>query len=90
MEIIKVDSSNKDFYDLCLKLEKFQHNLIPALDKGGYTLTDGLEDIKAFVMYDGKIAMGSIGLKHINDEAAFYYIQLSLPRADRLCFLRSI
>lgn len=68
MQIVHVEENNKDFYDLCLSLQEFQHQMLPALAEGGYSLIDKLDDIKALVLYDGKIAIGSIGLKYINDE----------------------
>ncbi len=70
LKIKKVSGKNKDFQILCLDLEKFQHQLLPVLSETGYSLTDDLQDIKvAFVMYDGEIAIGSIGIKHIDNES---------------------
>src|SRR5574344_1646245 len=69
LKIIKVSGNNKDFKKLCLDLENFQHQLLPVLSETGYSLTDDLKDIKAFVLYDKTIAIGSIGLKHIDSES---------------------
>ncbi len=69
IKIIKVSENNKDFQKLCSDLEKFQYQLISVLSETDYSLTNDLKDVKAFVMYYGKIAIGSIGLRHINNES---------------------
>ncbi len=66
MKIIKVEENNKDLGKLCLLLEKFQHQILPELAEKGYTLAD-TSGIDAFLLYDGKDAIGSIGLKHIDN-----------------------
>ena len=67
MKIIQVDKNNKDFVELCLLLENFQHQMLPTLKEKGYTLTD-VEGITAFLLYDGEIAIGSIGIKQVDDK----------------------
>ncbi|MBQ3047860.1 MAG: GNAT family N-acetyltransferase [Clostridia bacterium] len=68
MKIVKVNGLNKDFYNLCKKLEDFQFNLIPILKQKNYTLTDNLQEITGFVLYSNNLPIGCIGLKKINDD----------------------
>ena len=68
MNIVKVDGENKDFVSLCKKLEEFQYGLMPVLREKGYELTSDLSEIVGFVLYVKNIAVGSVGLKRINDE----------------------
>ena len=68
MEILKVNGSNEDFKKLCEKLENFQFNMIPVLKEKGYSLTDNLNEVIGFVLYDDKQPIGSIGLKKISEE----------------------
>ena len=68
MKVIQVANCDKDFCELCLLLEKFQHQMLPGLEGTGYSLTDQ-SGITAFLLYDDKKAVGSIGIKHIDDTA---------------------
>ena len=68
MEILKVNGNNEDFKRLCEKLENFQFNMIPVLKEKGYSLTDDLNEVIGFVLYDDKQPIGSIGLKKISEE----------------------
>lgn len=69
MEIVKVSGTNKDFVKMCECLEEFQFNMIPILKEKDYSLTDDLEEIVGFVLYNGKMPLASIGLKKIDDES---------------------
>lgn len=68
IKIVQVNGNNEDFRELCLMLEKFQHQLLPALGMKGYTLTDDLQDIKGFLLYHNGVAIGSIGIKRVDTE----------------------
>ena len=69
MKILKVKGTNDDFKMLCSKLENFQFEMLPVLREKEYSLTDDLENITGFVLYVDDKPVGSIGLKHISDEA---------------------
>lgn len=68
MQILKVNGAHKDFLKLCQKLEEFQYNLMPVLKEKGYNLTEDLEEIIGFVLYDDDKPIGSIGLKRVSDD----------------------
>ena len=68
MQIVKVKGNNKDFKLMCEQLENFQFNMIPALKEKGYSLTDDLNEVIGFILYDDKKPIGSIGLKRVSDE----------------------
>ena len=68
MQIVKVKGNNKDFKLMCEQLENFQFNMIPALKEKGYSLTDDLNEVIGFVLYDDNKPIGSIGLKRVSDE----------------------
>lgn len=68
MLILKVNGLNEDFYYLCRKLEDFQYALMPILKEKGYNLTENLEEIIGFVLYDDGNPIGSIGLKKISED----------------------
>lgn len=63
MKILKVNGQDKDFFELCKKLEDYQYKLIPIIKEKGYTLTDNLQDITGFVLYIDNNPVASIGLK---------------------------
>ena len=69
MRIVKVDGNNQDFKLMCESLENFQFNMIPILKEKDYSLTDDLNEIIGFVLYDNEKPIGSIGLKKIADES---------------------
>ena len=66
MNIVKVNGNDKDFLLMCKALEEFQFNMIPILREKEYSLTDDLNDITGFVMYDADKPIASIGLKKID------------------------
>lgn len=66
MNIVKVNGNDKDFLSMCKALEEFQFNMIPILREKEYSLTDDLNDITGFVMYDADKPIASIGLKKID------------------------
>lgn len=68
MEIIKVNGKHQDFKNLCEELENFQFDMIPVLKEKEYSLTDDLNDITGYVLYDGEKPIGSIGLKNVNQD----------------------
>jgi len=68
MQIVKVDGNNKDFKLMCMQLENFQFNMIPILKEKEYSLTDDLNEISGYLLYDNEKPIGSIGLKKISDE----------------------
>ena len=67
MKILEVNGSNDDFVYLCHELEKFQFNLMPILKEKGYNLTEGLHDIKGYILYVDEKPIGSIGLKKVSN-----------------------
>lgn len=68
MNFLEVKGTNKDFAECCKKLEDYQYNLIPILKEKDYFLTKNLEEVNGFVLYiDGKV-VGSIGLKHVDND----------------------
>lgn len=69
MKIIKVDSANKDFENLCKKLEEYQFELLPILKEKNYSLVQNLQEIFPFVMYEENLAIGCIGVKRISNES---------------------
>ena len=69
MQIAKVDGNNKDFKLMCEQLENFQFNMIPILKEKEYSLTDDLNEITGYLLYDNEKPIGSIGLKKISDES---------------------
>lgn len=68
MKILQVSGDNKDFALLCKKLEEFQYNLLPILREKDYSLTDNLEDIIGFILYDDNKPIGSIGFRKNSDD----------------------
>ena len=69
MRIVKVNGKNKDFKLMCEQLENFQFNMIPILKEKEYSLTDDLDEITGYLLYDNEKPIGSIGLKKISDES---------------------
>lgn len=69
MKFVKVDGNNKDFKLMCECLENFQYEMIPILKEKDYSLTDDLDGVTGFVLYDNEKPIGSIGLKKISDES---------------------
>ena len=69
MQIVKVNGSNKEFKLMCEQLENFQFNMIPILKEKEYSLTDNLNEITGYLLYDNEKPIGSIGLKKISDES---------------------
>lgn len=68
MKITRVEYFNKDFKLLCKNLEDYQFALLPVLKQKDYSLTQNLQDILPFVMYEGDIPIGCIGIKKISNE----------------------
>ena len=64
-----MSGDNKDFVSLCKKLEEFQYNMIPILKEKDYELTSDLKEVVGFVLYVDNVAVGSIGLKKVSDDA---------------------
>ncbi len=69
MEIIETNGINKDFKFLCTQLELFQYKLLPNLKNKEYNLTDDLEEISEFILYDNSKPIGCIGLKKIDSKS---------------------
>ena len=69
MEFKKVDCESDEFIEMCHKLEDFQYDLMPELMAQGYCLTESLDEIEGFFLYDNGKLVGSIGLKEISDES---------------------
>ena len=67
MEIKQVNGTHPDFFKLSKALENFQFNLMPVLKEKGYSLTENLEEITGFILYNNDKPVGSIGLKKINE-----------------------
>ena len=66
MQFSQVNGTNKDFLQLCNKLQDFQFHLMPVLKDKGYNLTENLDCITGFILYDNKKPIGSIGLKKVS------------------------
>lgn len=70
-DIKEVNYANIDFQNLCQKLDDFQNNIFPERVNLKMSALDGLEKIeKIFIIYDGKCAIASGGLKPVNKETA--------------------
>jgi ribosomal protein S18 acetylase RimI-like enzyme len=67
MLVKQVNGFDKDFLFLSKCLEDFQFNLMPCLKEKGYSLTDDLDDIVGYILYDEEKPVASIGLKKVND-----------------------
>lgn len=68
MEFKKVDCESDEFIEMCHKLEDFQYDLMPELASQGYCLTEDLDEIDGFFLYDNGNLIGSIGLKEVSDD----------------------
>lgn len=62
-----VNGSNKDFENLCVKLQDFQYNLMAELKDKGYNLVDDLNEIEGFVLYFNQNPIASIGIKKVSE-----------------------
>ena len=67
MKIVKVNGEDKDFFSLSEQLQNYQYGIIPVLKEKGYNLINDLKDVIGFVLYIDDKAVGSIGLKKVND-----------------------
>ena len=67
MEIKKVNGNHEDFFKMSVALQNFQFDLMPVLKDEGYSLTENLEVIEGFILYENKIPIASIGLKKIDE-----------------------
>ena len=68
MRFEMVDCDNEDLIDLCHKLEDFQYDLMPVLMEQGYNLTEDLDEVEGFVLYDENKPIGSIGLRKVSED----------------------
>lgn len=69
--IKNVNYDNKDFQELCKKLDDFQNEIFPERMKLKMSALDGLNKLeKIFIMYDGDCAIATGGLKPLNNEIA--------------------
>lgn len=70
-EIKEVSYENSDFRNLCIKLDKFQNNLVPQREVLGFTALDGLEKLqKILIVYDNDKAIASVALKPVDTNTA--------------------
>lgn len=69
MKIIRVESANKNFKNLCKQLEEYQFELLPILKQKNYSLTQNLNEIFPFIMYEKNTPIGCIGVKKISNES---------------------
>lgn len=70
-EIKEVSYKNSDFRNLCIKLDKFQNNLVPQREVLGFTALDGLEKLqKILIVYDNDKAIASVALKPVDTNTA--------------------
>lgn len=66
-EIKEVNYNNKDFRNLCMKLDEFQNVIVPQRIELGFTALDGLEKLeKVLLAYDNNKAIASVALKPVN------------------------
>ncbi|MDR1101358.1 MAG: GNAT family N-acetyltransferase [Clostridiales bacterium] len=71
MNVVYVDYKNKDFQDLCVKLDEFQNNIVPARVNLGFTALAGLANLHDILMvYDGKIPIACASLKKSGETSA--------------------
>lgn len=69
MKIVHTDGSSKDFYNLCVKLDASLNANAPGRKEAGLNSLYNFENIKnAFLLYDGKRAIGCAGLWQHDDE----------------------
>ena len=69
MRIIKTDGGNKDFYNLCKKLDDSLNENVSGRTNSGINSLYNIDQIKdVFLMYDGERAIGSIALWYHDDK----------------------
>ncbi len=69
--IEEVTCDNKDFIELCKKLDEFQNEIFPERTKLNMSALQGLEKLeKIYVMYDGDKAIATGGIKRVDDTSA--------------------
>lgn len=66
MKILETTGLNKDFMFLSQQLENYQFELIPQLKQADYNLTENMNSIIGFVVYNNNVPIACIGLKPIN------------------------
>ena len=66
MRILKVKGTNKNFAHMCRELENFQFSLLPGLDKTDYSLTNDLDKIIGYIIFDKSEPIASMGIKNLN------------------------
>ncbi|MDE6141705.1 MAG: GNAT family N-acetyltransferase [Bacilli bacterium] len=66
-----VTCDNKDFIELCKKLDEFQNEIFPERVILNMSALQGLEKLeKIYLMYDGDKAIATGGLKRVDDVSA--------------------
>lgn len=69
--IEEVTCDNKDFIELCKKLDEFQNEIFPERTKLNMSALQGLEKLeKIYVIYDGDKAIATGGIKRVDDTSA--------------------
>lgn len=70
-EIKEVKHSNKDFINLCKKIDEYQNDLIPLRKNWGFSSLDGIESLKKILlMYDKEKAVASASIRKVDNNTA--------------------
>ena len=76
MKVVYTNGRNKDFQGLCEKLDRSLNDNTPGRKESGMTSLSKLDEIKdVFLLYKGKVAIGSAGLWH-HDEGVCELIRV--------------
>ncbi len=70
-KIKEVKYSNKDFMNLCKKIDDYQNNLIPERKNWGFSSLDNIESLeKILLMYDKEKAVASASIRKVDNNTA--------------------
>lgn len=70
-EIKEVKYDNKDFINLCKKIDDYQNNLIPLRKNWSFSSLDEIDALdKILLMYDNEKAVASASIRKIDDNTA--------------------
>lgn len=70
-EIKEVKHSNKDFINLCKKIDEYQNDLIPLRKNCGFSSLDEIDVLdKILLMYDNEKAVASASIRKVDNNTA--------------------
>lgn len=70
-EIKEVKHSNKDFINLCKKIDEYQNDLIPLRKNWGFSSLDEIDVLdKILLMYDNEKAVASASIRKVDNNTA--------------------